>query len=560
MMLGSKKGGGPSSAHVEEFQNSSGDSHDDTTSHGQFKDAESAIDFQKQKAKWLSLKDDAQAANDGEHNVTIKQAMLDYRYALFWSLLVSMSIIMEGYSQNLINNFFGYDPYAREFGEFRDGQYVIPGPWQSALSCGGQIGAIIGVLVNGIIMKRFGYKKSFILGLIFMNAIIFITFFTKTLGGQMAGQVLIGLPWGAFATLSPAYSVELCPLAFRPYIAAYTNVCFAAGQFISMGALQGLLARNDQWSYRIPYALQWMLPGPLIIAAIWMPESPWWLIRQGKYAECDKTLKRLTAGEQRNKTKQLVAMMIQTDEIEAEAEAGSSYIDCYKGTNLRRTEIACVAFVGQVTCGSQFAYNASYFFRQAGMDAAQAYKIGLVGTAVTFAGTVCSWFLMKAFGRRTIYLTGLVTMSMCLTVIGGVATHEDGNSKAKWVESAFSIIWLLCYSLSVGPGGWTIPAEVGSTRLRSKTICLARISYYLAIIPSLILEQYMMNPGEWNWKGKTAFFWLAWTILTLIWAYFRLPETKGRTFGELDVMFERRLPTREFGSYKVERVYEERDS
>ncbi|KAI5293911.1 hypothetical protein KEM52_005028 [Ascosphaera acerosa] len=484
---------GLSAAHVEDATSSS--LYSSASPPSRSSDVEAAARLQKEKEQWLALKDDAQAANDAEHETTIWRAILNYRYSLLWSLMVSLSIIMEGYSQNLINNLFGFDPFTRDFGDLHDGVYGIPGPWQSALSCAGMVGAVIGVLANGVVMKRIGYKKSFILNLICMIGFTFITFFAKTLGGQLAGQVLVGLEWGAFATLSPAYSVELCPLAFRPYIAAYTNVCFAA------------------------------------------------------------VLQRLTAGEQRQKSKQTVAMMIQTNELEAEAEAGSSYIDCYKGTNRRRTEIACMVFVGQVTSGSQFAYNSSYFFRQAGMSVEEAYNIGLVATAVTFLGTIVSWFLMRAFGRRTIYLSGFVAMCACLIVIGAVATHEDSTGGAKWIKSAFSIIWLLSFSLSVGPVGWTVPAEVGSTRLRSKTICLARISYYLTIIPSSVIEQYMMSPQEWNWKGKTAFFWLAWALLTLLWAYFRLPETKGRTFGELDAMFEKRLPTRDFSSYKMERIY-----
>ena len=45
----------------------------------------------------------------------------------------------------------------------------------------------------------------------------------------------------------------------------------------------------------------------------------------------------------------------------------------------------------------------------------------------------------------------------------------------------------------------------------------------------------MMNPTKWNWKGKTAFFWAISSILKNTWAFFRLPETKDRTFEELDV-------------------------
>ena len=55
-----------------------------------------------------------------------------------------------------------------------------------------------------------------------------------------------------------------------------------------------------------------------------------------------------------------------------------------------------------------------------------------------------------------------------------------------------------------------------------------------------------MNPTAWNWKGKTGFFWFAWAFVTLIWAFFRMPETKGRSFEELDLMFAGKVPTKAF--------------
>lgn len=62
----------------------------------------------------------------------------------------------------------------------------------------------------------------------------------------------------------------------------------------------------------------------------------------------------------------------------------------------------------------------------------------------------------------------------------------------------------------------------------------------------------MMNPTQWNWKGKTAFFWGALSFLTTVWAYFRIPETKDRTFEELDIMFDKRIPAREFQTYRFD--------
>ena len=52
--------------------------------------------------------------------------------------------------------------------------------------------------------------------------------------------------------------------------------------------------------------------------------------------------------------------------------------------------------------------------------------------------------------------------------------------------------------------------------------------------------------------GKTGFFWFGWAFLTLTWAFFRMPETKGRSYEELDLMFEAKLKTRKFKQYHVD--------
>jgi SP family general alpha glucoside:H+ symporter-like MFS transporter len=332
-------------------------------------------------------------------------------------------------------------------------------------------------------------------------------------------------------------------------------MCFAVGQFISAGVLQSLINRPDKWSYKIPYAIQWLWPAPLMVAAFFMPESPWWLVRHGRYEQAERNVKRIMAKTEHPNAKNVVAMMIHTNNIEKEITEGHSYLDCFRGTDLRRTEISCVIFAGQVLAGSSFAYSATYFFEQAGLDSDNAYKLGLGGTAIAFVGTLLSWGAMRIMGRRTIYLWGMAGMSTCLFIIGFL-TLAHGKGGTVWAQSVLCIMWLFFFSLSAGPIGWAIPAEVSSTRLRSKTICLARNSYYIVQIIANVIEPYMINPTEWNWKGKTGFFWFVTAFFTFVWAFFRLPETKYRTYEELDLMFAAKVPTRKFKEFQVD-AYDE---
>lgn len=107
------------------------------------------------------------------------------------------------------------------------------------------------------------------------------------------------------------------------------------------------------------------------------------------------------------------------------------------------------------------------------------------------------------------------------------------------------------FQLSAGQLGWALPAEVGSTRLRQKTICLARNAYYIVSVIAGVLQPYFMNPKAWNLRGYAGFVWGTSALLTFIWAYFRLPETKNRTFEQLDILFAKNVPARQFSKTDV---------
>ncbi|OJJ45999.1 hypothetical protein ASPZODRAFT_142636 [Penicilliopsis zonata CBS 506.65] len=498
------------------------------------------------------------AAKD-EHRLGVRTALAAYPWAVVWSLAVSMSIIMEGYGTILIGSLYAYPSYAREFGQpdNRAGsEYQIPAKWQSAMGSGPSAGSIVGALANGFIIQRFGYRVAFFIGLVMMGAFVSISFFGMSVQLQAVGQIMCGIPWGIFATIGSAYASELCPLALRVYLTAYTNFCFATGQLIGAGVLQSFLHREgNNWAWRIPFAIQWIWLPFLLVVAFFMPESPWWFVRRGRYPEAEDSVRRLMAKTYREQddgqhVKHAVALMIHTNSLEQSIAQGVSYLDCFRGIDRRRTEIACVTFLGQITCGAQLAYSATYFFKQAGISSASAYKLNLGGTGLALAGSTLSWFVMRRVGRRRLYMCGMGAMAGCLLLVGALTAGDNGDAGVKWVQSALCLLWLLCFSLSVGPVGWTIPAEVSSTRLRSKTVVLARTSYYMLQIVANIMEPYMMNPTAWNWGGYTAFFWSVTALLSLIYAFFRLPESKGRSFEEMDLLFAARVPTRKFRDWR----------
>jgi SP family general alpha glucoside:H+ symporter-like MFS transporter len=99
------------------------------------------------------------------------------------------------------------------------------------------------------------------------------------------------------------------------------------------------------------------------------PESPWWLTRKGRFEDAERAINKLVVGVEPDFAKKQVAMMHHTNELEKAAEVGASFADCFKGVNLRRTEIACLVWLIQTICGSPLMGSATYFFVSAGLPA-----------------------------------------------------------------------------------------------------------------------------------------------------------------------------------------------
>lgn len=127
-------------------------------------------------------------------------------------------------------------------------------------------------------------------------------------------------------------------------------MCWGIGILLSSGVVKALLTIQTDWSWRIPFVLQWIWLPPLFAISYFCPPSPWWMVRKGRIDDAKIAVRRLTnpALFTDAEVDDSVAYMIHTTEMEREVSEGTSYIECFKGTNRRRTEIAMMTFTMQV--------------------------------------------------------------------------------------------------------------------------------------------------------------------------------------------------------------------
>lgn len=166
---------------------------------------------------------------------------------------------MESYDVFLANNFLGLQQFQNDFGtQLADGSYNIPPRWTSAFSCSGQLGALIGVFVAGPLTSSLGYRWATIIGLMLLNAFIFIFYYGNSLGVFFAAQILEGIPWGIFIANAPAYCSEIVPIQLRAPCTQMLQMFWAIGSIIVGAVTYSYQDSTSATSYRYVKSRQFL--------------------------------------------------------------------------------------------------------------------------------------------------------------------------------------------------------------------------------------------------------------------------------------------------------------
>lgn len=204
-----------------------------------------------------------------------------------------------------------------------------------------------------------------------------------------------------------------------------------------------------------------------------------------------------------------------------------------------------MAWLTQAFAGTPFMGFGVQFLLQAGLSSRHGFTMSLVQTALGLIGCLVAMWVLTRFGRRTIYLAGLGFMFVDLIIIGclGIPTQTSGIS---WAIGALMVTMVVFYQITIGPSCFTIVAEMPSTQLRAKTVAFARACYNAGGFVTNVIMPRMISENSWNWGAKSGFFWAGMAGLFFTWTWLRLPEARGLTYSELDLLFEHKTKTRGF--------------
>lgn len=446
----------------------------------------------------------------------------------------------------------GVEWFRRDFGYyFEDGDksgWEIETPWLSAFNTVSSVGQFFGGFACSYTADRFGRRPALLAGILIVTGGIFGEMFSTTKVAFLMSKLILGFGLGYYLTLSPLGASEIAPVVFRGMATTAVQFGLGSGQLLSNAVIKIFGEWENHWAYRAPFGIQLFFCAFLLIGLPFAPESPWYLVRQGRRDDAKASLRRLY-GENIDLDAKLLTFEATVAEEEAAQQETGSLIQCFQGTNLIRTIISMYIFCCQHFVGIIFVLGFStYFFQLAGLEPSDSFDLGVGVTACGLLGNIVSWFVVNRVGRRKVFLTGIFTLTAILIIIGILDVVPTGA--AKWVQSSLTVFYAFVYFLSLGAMAFVILGETSSTTLRAPTIALATATQAVMGTAFNFAIPYMVNPTAANLNGKVGFVFGGLGFLASIGSWFLIPELKDRTFDEIDTMFQKKVPPRKMGSYQ----------
>lgn len=356
-----------------------------------------------------------------------------------------------------------------------------------------------------------------------------------------------------FSSIIPIYQGEVAPASLRGSFVNTYQFMLLFGGLIAVIVNWAMNERTDQWAYRLIILLQFIIPLIMTIGGFILPESPRWLISQNRNQEALAVLQYLRRGHSPQLIEKEVSLISQSVSLQKSLHQTSSYTECFRGPNLRRTLIALGVQALQPTQGNSYMTTYSIVLFQT-IGIGNEYQMLIYLYIVMLFADASAFIIADKIGRRPLMFVSSVCIAASLFCVGGLTGFAPQTEGVKKGTLAAIFFWYFIDAVGWAGCVWITCAEAPTTALRERTMTIATFGGFVVNLLIQYVSPYLQDAGYAGLGGKIGFVWGSFAIVAAVWVAFFLPEMSRRSLEELDELFEKRVSVWKFRKFRTEGV------
>jgi SP family arabinose:H+ symporter-like MFS transporter len=426
-----------------------------------------------------------------------------------------------GYDTAVIN---GANQFLKSFFQLTPFQEGIAGA--SAI-----LGCIPGAMFAGYFSDRYGRRK-----VLFVCAILYalsgvLSAVPRTFTEFLLARFISGVGIGASSMICPVYVAELAPAAWRGRLGSLFQFGIVSGIFLTLFINAKIQAFGDA-DWNMAHGWRWMLGAEvlpavlLLVLLFFVKESPRWLVQVGREGEARDTLGKIHGPEEAE------AEIAATKDVLRQSKAG--FFELLSDPRFRKVLLIAVLLMAfsQFSGINAIMYYSTKIFTTAGVGVDNSFKASALVGLVNLLFTLVAVALVDKAGRRILLLVGLVAQVVALGAVGWMFKANTGGVPLLIAILAF----IGAFAMALGPIPWILCSEIFPARVRGRAMSVATFTIWTSCY--LVAQTFpMLNDSPAVGPALTFWIYATCSLAALIFVFFMVPETKGRSLEEIEATF-----------------------
>ncbi|KAF4472355.1 hypothetical protein FALBO_740 [Fusarium albosuccineum] len=473
-----------------------------------------------------------------------------HKRALVYCSIAAIGALCYGYDNTYYNGVLAMQEFKNDYGTHfdEDGNKALPSSFQSLTASSIYIGDLLGALFASPINDRWGRKA------VFWVASFFILFGgiaqvadTNHEAVIVVGRVLIGLGVGQFTVTTLLYMGEIAPTEIRGPTLMMFQFLQSWSQLIASAITQGTEGIKSSLSYKLPMGGLIILPLMMFAGLPFIPESPVWYVLKGRENEAETALCKINQSRAGYDPASDLQTLQETKRIEEQHADESSWRALIMDPIERRKVIySAGAMFSQQICGVLFFYVYGVVFSQE-IGIKDPFLIQLITNILQIFAVGASVVTGNKVRRRANLLVTNSMMLVAFIIIGGIGTQGTLTTSSQYVIVVFSYMFVVGFNFGPGPLAYTVAREMAVGINQNKIMSTAIVVFYFATWLVSFTAPYMYYDG--GLGPMVGFVYAGTTGIALIWTWFCVGETTGRTNLEISLFFTERIPVRQWRTH-----------